>query len=246
MIIAAGGDGTQAAVAQALVGTEKIMGVIPTGTFNYFARELNCGQNAEEGIDAVLAGRPILRDVGTINGRLFLNNVSFGAYPEILERRESVYRRWGRSRIAAYWSVIITLADLRRPMSLTAEVAGESRRYETALAFVANSAFQLESFGLQEGADAVRKGHLALFVATAKGPAGLIRAALRLAFGWNARDTDFEMITSNEIDIDAGPSSRLVAHDGEKTRMKGPFKLRVLPNALTVLMPDAIAEAKAS
>lgn len=237
LILAIGGDGTQAAIAQEVAGTDKVMGVIPAGTFNYFSRELGCGETVSEGIDTILNARPARIGVGQVNGRVFLNNVSFGAYPEILQRRESLYRRWGRSRAAAYWSVIVALADMRRPLDLTAEVHGAEMRYHTALAFVAKSAYQLESFGLDEGAHAVRDGRLALFIARAEGPVGLIRAALRLAFGLTARDSDFDLITSDEIEIEAGPASRLVAHDGEKSRMKGPFKLRVLPDALTVLVP---------
>ena len=237
LILAIGGDGTQAAVAQELVGTGTIMGVIPAGTFNYFSRELNCGETPEQGIDTILNARPSRLGVGEVNGRIFLNNVSFGVYPEILERRESIYRRWGRSRIAAYWSVMAALIDLRHALNLTAKVDGEERRYRTALAFVVKSAFQLESFGLDEGAEAVRDGALAMYVAKAARPLALIRAALRLAFGSPARRADFDLITSSEIEIDAGTAKRLVAHDGEKTRMRGPFILRNRPDALRVLVP---------
>ncbi|MCQ0969181.1 NAD(+)/NADH kinase (plasmid) [Paracoccus sp. TK19116] len=242
VILAVGGDGTQAAVAQALARTDAVMGVIPTGTFNYFARELRCGEDVEGGIDTILDARLSTISVGEVNGRIFLNNVSFGAYPEILQRREAIYRRWGRSRVAAYWSVLAALKDMRHPMSLTASVDGVERHYETALAFIGKSAFQLETFGLDEGAQAVRDGHLALFVAKANGPMALIRAALRLAFGKTARDDDFDLITSDEIEIDTGRGKRLIAHDGEKSRVRGPFKLRALPEALNVLVPAQIRD----
>ena len=54
--------------------------------------------------------------------------------------------------MAAYWSVLVALRRLRRPMQLVARVDGQESRYTSALVFVARSAYQLDSFGL-EGAE---------------------------------------------------------------------------------------------
>lgn len=238
IVAALGGDGTQAAVAQALAGTPAAMGVLPGGTFNYFARELGVGDTIPEAIETLL--NPQLRQVSTgdLNGRVFLNNTSFGAYPEILEKRESHYARWGRSRIGAYWAVLVALRDLRHPMQLSLQVDGEQRDYRTALAFVAKSAFQLETLGL-EGAEQVRQDHLAIFIARAHKARDLIGPALRLALGLSTREKDFDLVISDDVQIQTQPNRRLVAHDGEKTRMTGPFRLRVKPGALNVLVPAA-------
>lgn len=236
LIVAAGGDGTQAAVAGELAGTEAVMGVIPAGTFNFFARELGVGENPEQGLETLLAGRPATVHVGDINGLVFLNNVSFGAYPKILQRREDTYRRWGRSRVAAYWSVIAALVNMRHPMRLLADDGRQERHFRTALAFVANSAYQLDAFGL-DGAEAVRSGHFALLIAKANRPVALIGAALRLAFGKAGRDSDFDLIVTDRITIETRPNRQLIAHDGEKTRMTGPFHLAVRRDALKVLLP---------
>lgn len=236
LIIAAGGDGTQAAIASAIAGTEVAMVVIPGGTFNYFARDLGSGETVDEAMQIFDA--PHLRHVhvGDVNGMLFLNNISFGAYPEILKRRESIYRRWGRSRVAAYWSAVVALWSLRHPLTLTVRAEGQEHRFTTALAFVAKSAYQLESFGL-EGADRVREGHLALLVARAQKPAPLVRAALRLAFGKSVRYSDFDLICADDMVIEATPAHEYIAHDGEKTWMDSPFHIRVRHHALKVLVP---------
>src|SRR5690606_31797404 len=137
--------------------------------------------------------------------------VSLGVYPHILKTRESIYRRWGRSRLAAYWSVLVALRRLRHPMTLTARVDGESRNFTTALVFVARSAFQLDSFGL-DGADAIRQGKFAVLIARARKPLPLIRSALRLAVGFSAQDDDFDLIVTDELTIETG-KRQLVAHD---------------------------------
>lgn len=238
VVVALGGDGTQSAVAGALAGTDAVMGVLPGGTFNYFARELGVGETVDDAIDTLLTGQVRQMDVGEVNGRYFLNNASFGVYPEILERREAVYKRWGRSRIAAYWSVLLTLRDMRDPMHLSLTLNGSKREMHTPLAFAARSAFQLESLGL-DGADAIRDGQFALFLAKAHKPRHLMAAAFRLAFGSVARGKDFELVVADDIVIDSRQKQRLLAFDGEKARVNGPFHLRVHRNALSVIVPQA-------
>ena len=236
LVIAAGGDGTQSAVAGALAGTDTVMGVLPGGTFNYFARDLGVGEEIDAALETLLDGRVDATDVGDINDLIFLNNVSLGAYPQILKTREGIYKRWGRSRIAAYWSVMVALRRLRRPMQLIAEVDGQEREYTSALVFVARSAYQLDSFGL-EGADAIRAGKFAVLIAKARQPLPLMRSALRLAMGHSAKDSDFDLIVTDRLQMRTPKKRQLVAHDGEKTVLHSPFDLKVRHGALKVLLP---------
>lgn len=236
LIVACGGDGTQSAVAAALAGSEAVMGVLPGGTFNYFARDLGVGETIDDALETLRDGVPASIDVGCIENLVFLNNVSLGAYPHILKTRESIYRRWGRSRLAAYWSVLVAMRRLRHPMDLAATIDGETRHFTTALVFVARSAYQLDSFGL-EGADAIRNGQFAVLVAKAKRPMPLMRSALRLAFGQSAKNSDFDLIVTDDLTITTDRSPLLVAHDGEKTMLASPFHLRVWHGGLKVLLP---------
>lgn len=237
LILAIGGDGTQAAVAQALAGGATRMAPLPGGTFNFFARDLGFAPEMEEAVAALLTtARPRTIDLAEVNGTVFLNNASFGLYPDILERRESLYKRWGRSRFGAYWTVLTSLANLRRAMRLSVQHKGAPRQFRTRLAFVAASPLQLETHRL-DGAQALREGHLALFVARGNTPWSLVGAALRLALGKASRQSDFDLIEADDLTIDTRPPERMIAHDGEKSRMTGPFRLRVRPQALNVLAP---------
>ncbi len=230
-----GGDGSQSAVAGVLAGSGVAMAVLPGGTFNYFARELGI-ETLESALDALVAGRLRARDLGAINGRVFINNASFGFYPHILEHREAVYQNWGRSRIAAYWSILLALRDLNDPMGLTVTADGAPRRFHTTLAFVARSAFQLESLGL-EGAEAVRAGRFALFIAKGKSRGALIAACVRLMLGNVVRGEDFELVIAEDMVISSSSSRRLVALDGEKEHMSAPFRITMLHDALQVFVP---------
>lgn len=237
IIVAAGGDGTIAAIAAVLRGQDASLGIIPLGTFNYFARSLDVPVDIASAVQLLADGvrRPVR--IGDVNGQLFLNNASVGAYPAILRTREQTYRRWGRSRIAAYWSVLVTLATLRRPLDLTIKTSGGRVNRRTPLAFVVNNAFQLDQMGL-EGRDHIAQGRLALFIAPDTGRWGMLRNALALAMGHAQRNVDFDLIAADSIRIEMRRRSCDVACDGERVRVRAPLDLKVIEDGLTVIVPS--------
>jgi len=235
-IAAGGGDGTIGAIAQEIAGKGIALGIIPLGTFNYVARSLGVPLDLEEAVDTLARGSPRPFPVGEVNGRIFLNNASLGIYPAILEQREGIYRRFGRSRVAAHWSVIRTFFRLYRPLSITVTVDGRKIRTRTPLVFIARSAFQMETFGLG-GADEVRKGGFAVFLAPDVGRAELMIYALRLAWGTLEPGRDVEQVFGEEVVIETRGRDRLVARDGERERLRSPLRFRMRSDALQVIAP---------
>lgn len=240
-IVAAGGDGTICAVASVVRNSGRKMGIIPLGTFNYFARSLDIPVEVEDAVDVIVAGSERHVPIATINNRVFLNNSSLGAYPEILKNREEIYARWGRSRVAAYWSVFKTLVMLRRPLKLQIVTQGETRDVTTPLVFAVNNAFQLEQIGLA-GREEVAQGKLVLFIAPNSGRLGMLRHALALIAGNATQDRNFDIMAADHIRIETRRGARMVACDGERTRMKSPFELQVHPRELCVTVPNARRE----
>src|SRR5256885_2380397 len=90
---AAGGDGTLAPVAAVAIERDLPFVCVPFGTRNHFARDL--GLDRDDPIAALdaFAGEERRVDVGRAGERLFLNNVSFGAYPSLVHPREAHRRR---------------------------------------------------------------------------------------------------------------------------------------------------------
>jgi diacylglycerol kinase family enzyme len=244
-VVACGGDGTISGVAQGVAGTEARMGVLSFGTFNYFARSLGLPESVEDKVRVLIEGEPRAITIGAVNGKVFLNNASLGAYSRILERREDIYKRFGRSRIAAFWSVFSTLADNRAPMVLRVTVDGEVRRARTPLVFVASNAYQLEEFGLA-GADCVRDGQFALFLAPDGSPLALIGHALRLGLRRLKPERDFELVCGREIVVESAKHHRLVARDGERSKMEAPFRFEARDEGLTVLVPKSAEHSEES
>lgn len=241
-IVAAGGDGTIMAVAGAVVGGPSRFGVLPLGTFNYFARGLGLPQDAEGAARLIVAGATRRVSLGEVNGHVFLNNVSLGVYPSILRAREEVYRRWGRRRIAAHWSVAKTFLRYQRPLHLSVAMDGETHKIRTPLLFVARSAYQLETFGLA-GADCVAAGRFAVFVAPDAGRAGMFHKAWRLARRKMEEGRDFDLFCVDAITVASRSRHLTVACDGEKFRMRTPLTLRIRHDALEVFVPAEAAGA---
>jgi diacylglycerol kinase family enzyme len=239
-LIAAGGDGTISAVAAVAHKHGRTIGVLPMGTFNYFARGLDLPEEIEDAVDLVASGITREIPVAEVNGKLFLNNASLGLYPAILQQREGTYRRWGRSRLAAHWSVLVTFMRFHRPLSLKVIVDGEPIRTRTPLAFVARSDYQLEVFGL-DGVEDVRDGRFAVFLAPDSSRWGLLLFAIRLAWRSMEQGRDFDYFTGEKVDIETRSKARLVARDGERERMRSPFRFRVLEEPLKVIAPGGSA-----
>lgn len=77
-VITAGGDGTVNEVAKVLVGTDTALGIIPFGSGNGLARDLDIPMNAEKAIDIILKANTRTIDYGVANGHIFFCTCGFG------------------------------------------------------------------------------------------------------------------------------------------------------------------------
>src|ERR671917_315047 len=147
-VVAVGGDGTINTVAQAAHAAGCAMGVLPEGTFNYFAREHGAPSETAEALRWLLDGRPEPAQVSAINERVFLVNASLGLYPDLLQDRERWKARFGRSRLVALGAALATLLRAQDSLRLWIEWEGKLRQVRTLTLFVGNSRLQLEQRGL--------------------------------------------------------------------------------------------------
>src|SRR5262245_19784809 len=65
-VIAAGGDGTLRAVAQALAGSPVEMAVLPAGTLNHFARDMEIPLDLSDAAQTAASGMPVCVDVAEV------------------------------------------------------------------------------------------------------------------------------------------------------------------------------------
>lgn len=243
IVVAAGGDGTVAGVAHAVAGTEAALAVLPLGTFNYFARGLGMPEDPEAAARAILAGSSHFIAVGTLNGRVFLNNVSIGLYPAILEEREATYARFGRYRILAHIASLRTILRFQKPYRM--ELFQDETRHSirTPMLFVARSAYQLDQFGL-EGTEAISDDRFVVFLAHQQTRLGFLRLAWRLVRRRVDHGRDVIVSTPRRLVVGVRRRQTLpVALDGEKLRMHLPLKIRLSERKLHVILPPGSAKA---
>ena len=239
VVLACGGDGTVAAVAAALVGTSKVLGVLPLGTFNYFARRIGVPLDINEALDVLAAGHLSQVSVGDVNGRVFLNNASIGLYPTVLRKRERTYRQIGRSRVASYLSVALALA--RRPafLNLRLDADGHPLSRRTPLLFIGANAQQMASFSIP-GDECLQSNRFAVYIARPLGVIHLWRLALRAFFRGLYGAHELEVICARELKVQMRRPTRIsVAMDGEVVVLAAPLRFQLRVDSLRVISGPA-------
>jgi len=236
VIVAGGGDGTVNAVASAVVGSEKTLGVLPLGTLNHFARDLKIPNDLEHAARAIVSGHTVRVDVGEVNGRIFLNNSSLGLYPTIVREREKQQKLGSGKWPAFIWAAVT--AFRRYPfLDVRLSVDGKEFHRRTPFVFVGNNEYVMErlNIGLRNCLD---KGQLSLYIAHRTGRWGLVRLALRALLGRLREEKDFLAMCTTEVKIETRRRRLRVAYDGEVDVMETPFHYRVRPGALRVIVPS--------
>ena len=239
VVVAGGGDGTISAVAHELVGSDASLGVIPLGTLNHFARDAGIPLALEDAVEAICrGGDAALVDVGEVNGRTFLNNVSLGVYPDQVRLRHRLKKRLGKWAAA----LVAGLAALRRLRSLRISVAmpGEVFRRHSPMIMVGNNEYGIER-GNPTGRARLDAGTLSLYLFSEKRRLGLVIGVIRVLLGLPGAVPLFEARAGSELTIEVRRERAHVALDGEPRRLRSPLRFRSRPRALRLLGARGLA-----
>ena len=263
VVVAAGGDGTINAVANAVLGSGCAFGVLPQGTFNYFGRNHRIPEETEPALDLLLSGVPQPVQVGRVNDRIFLVNASLGLYPQLLEDREAFKNRFGRSRVIAGFSAVFSLLREHRQLLLDvgwhseqreragADHASGQRILRTPTLFVGNNRLQLEQIGIEQ-APAVEQGQLVAIAPRAISTASDVRPGTAgVHSGGSAKPRRFAAWRSPRLHVEParrrfGAKRFKLATDGEIFWMKPPMVFSVDPQPLWLIRrpPDELQSAE--
>ncbi|MCU1386784.1 MAG: diacylglycerol kinase family lipid kinase [Ilumatobacteraceae bacterium] len=235
-VVIAGGDGSVNCAAGVAAGTDIVLGVLPMGTFNHFAKDLGMPTNDLSASVSWLA-RAVVRpvDIAEVNGTAFVNNASIGVYPRMVAERESIRRRrgWGKIR-AAPVAIIQTLRRLPvHRLRLTLDDANPVD-VSTALLFIGNGSFDDhgERLGRRTSLTDQRLG--VYFIATSRRRQLIVDAIKSRVSGIESADKTQRFLV-HELVVDSDDAGLAIALDGEPTELRVPLVFRSRPGALRVL-----------
>jgi diacylglycerol kinase family enzyme len=235
VVVAVGGDGTVNAAAALCCLHQVTLGIIPLGTFNYFARDLKIPTTLREAVAVLATGTVRAVTVGKVGERLFLNNASFGLYTKLIRRRELDKAKFGRLRIVAFLSAITSLFLHQRKFLI--KVRGEDRKMRsTTMVFVGNNTLQLDNFGLSI-AECTQNDKLGVLVLREMTKFQTALFLLRGLFRNLDVESHLEQFCADHFEVEVKRKRIDVAIDGEIVACKVPLAFSVEARALNVIVP---------
>ncbi len=235
-VLVAGGDGTIATAGTELLAGTTELAILPGGTLNHFARDLGISTEPLDALALAHTGASRGVDVGMVNGRLFLNTSSVGAYVHFVRMREYLEERFGyrlASAIAAF-RILFQLHNL----AVELEVDGTRRIYRTPLVFIGVGERELQAPSLGNRVADGKRG-LHVLIVKGRGRARLLALALNAtARGVKtaARSPELDSFIVDRCTI-AMKGRHSLAVDGEVITLASPLTYEIRHNALSVVCP---------
>jgi diacylglycerol kinase family enzyme len=227
----AGGDGSQGVVAAVASARDVAHVCVPAGTRNHFALDLGLDRDDVVGaLDAFTDGVERRVDLGTVNDRVFVNNVSLGLYADVVQSatyREQKLGTWRRLLPSL-------LADPADDLRFDGPDAGGPAG--TTLLMVSNNPYELRRIRVAGSRARLDTGALGILSARLRDADGFARFVTLSAVGQERRLRDTRQWTAAEFEVTAaGPVP--VGLDGEAVRMTPPLRFATRPGALRVRLP---------
>jgi diacylglycerol kinase family enzyme len=232
----AGGDGSLGLVAAVAVEAGVPFVCIPVGTRNHFALDLGLDRADPLAALDAFAGSERRIDVGVVGDRTFLNNVSLGAYAEVVA--EPGYRA---GKLATAHGVLLGALRGERSLLQVEFSDPQGRHYHDVLVLlVANNRYELGGGAELGGRARLDDGVLQVSALRARTGAALAGLAARIAARRVAPGAAWAQWTTTALRVDAQLSDLPAGIDGESVVLHPPLEFRVRPRALRVLLPRGL------
>lgn len=235
LFVAAGGDGTVHHVMQAVVNTGADFAVIPSGTYNHFARDVGIPLDWKEALEVALTGERRQVDTGRINDRYFLNNVSIGLYPEVVALREERGRDYPRWK-ARFYALYTTMRKYPH-VNITVEADDRHEVLRTHVFMVSNNSYDLERVGIEAPRARLTEGRLSVYWLPHVPRWELTRYISRYLAGRVRTIPGFRSFRTLRMRVQSSRKQLKVGVDGEVFTMNTPLVITTVPQSLIVRVP---------
>ncbi len=229
----AGGDGSQALVADVARRHDIPLVVIPAGTRNHFALDL--GLDRDDVVGALDAfGEAVERtiDLATVNGRVFVNNASLGIYARIVQSPE--YRD-AKLRTAATMLPDI-LGPEAEPFGLRYVGADGEEHDEAQMILVSNNPYQMDDLDGRGTRERIDLGVVGVVAARIGSAVDAEQFAALNAIGQLRRFHGWDEWTARRFQIDSDRPVE-IGIDGESLTIDPPLVFETMPAALRIRLP---------
>ncbi|HEX6875787.1 MAG TPA: YegS/Rv2252/BmrU family lipid kinase [Nocardioidaceae bacterium] len=232
VVVAVGGDGMVASLAGAVVESGGVLGIVPSGRGNDFARQLGVGGEPEDVAATLLKADPRRVDVIDVDGRTVVGSVYAGVDSLASELVDRAHRL---PRSLQYPYAAVRSIVQFRPSSYDVVVDGRSHRFDAFTVVVANSGYY--GSGMHIAPDAAPDdGVLDIVVIRASSKLRLIRSMPKLYDGTHVELPEVVVLRGREVSVSAADPVQAYG-DGERLEPL-PFRATVRPAALRVLAPS--------
>lgn len=211
-----------------------MLGVLPLGTLNHFARDIGLPNDLEAAMDVIAAGHVQKIDVAEVNGRVFLNNSSIGIYPFLVAERSAEQKRIGVGKLAALGPALLLTLKASSWQRVRISIDDKGREQRTLCVFVGNNFYDLSKLGHRSS---LVSGELCVYVVKQQSWLGLALLPFKVAFGLIDPVHDVELFRVQSLEIRARRRHMRIAMDGETVEATTPVHYRIRPGALRVLAP---------
>jgi len=241
VVVAAGGDGTISDVAEALIGADVRLGIIPVGTANIFARELGIPLDLEDAC-ALLDSQPNTTSIDAmkVGDQYFVLQIGIGIDSLMIRDTDrQSKRRFGR---AAYlWTAFTRLIGYQ-PVRFTIVADGKRVRPRASQVLIAN--------GGVLGAPPFRwgphirpdDGKIDVCIVAARTALDYMGLIWHTIVGQQRRDRNVRYLTAERSIAISADQPLPIQADGEIIG-DTPIKIEVVPNALKVIVPAPMPPA---
>lgn len=235
IIVACGGDGTINEVAQALIGTDVALGIIPIGSGNGLAANLHIPKSIEKAFDVIIKAKQKKIDAGTINETYFFSNMGLGIDAEVIHQ----YSQKKTRSFIGYISASTKSLFNYRPKSFKIELQNDEI-LEDDFYFLLCSNSNEAGYGISFTPKAqLNDGKLDL-IAVKK-----INFIQQILFSFFVLNKNLEKMKAakvrqiKSIKFESNQENIVAQIDGEAVIIKNKIiAVTVLPNALNVIIPD--------
>ncbi len=231
-IVSVGGDGTIYEVINGLIGQKIVLGVIPAGTGNDFARSIGIERDLKKALDTIVYGEEKYIDCGLANGRYFINVAGVGFDTEILREVEKI-----KKHLSGKWAylagVFKTLFHYKHK-KIEIDIDGKTYNKEILLMALANGKFYGGGMKISPDSD-LEDGYIDICIIHKISKLRVLRLFPTIFAGKHINVREVTLYRAKKIKLNSATPLE-VNLDGDVVGVT-PLSIEVVPKAIKILIP---------